>query len=100
MLADLTIVPLGSHANQSDALPQIVKTVESSGLKYQLTPTATCLEGEWDQIMVVAKQCHQAARVAYPHVLTLLRIEDDGAGPRPREEGAPVKNDLRPNPGA
>ena len=38
------------------------------------------MEGEWDQVMAVAKRCHDKARSVSKHVLTTIRIEDeDGA---------------------
>jgi uncharacterized protein (TIGR00106 family) len=32
--------------------------IASSGLPYRLGPMGTCLEGDWDTVMAVIKQCH------------------------------------------
>lgn len=77
MLADLAIIPVGHSAHTSQVLAAVLKTIKDSGLAYQLTPTSTCIEGDMDEILAVVKQCHQIARADTPHVVTLLRLEED-----------------------
>lgn len=79
MLADLAIIPIGHSPHTSKTLAEVLKTIKSSGLPYQLTPTSTCLEGSFDEILAVVKRCHQIARSDAPHVVTLLRLEEDEA---------------------
>src|SRR5262249_11488013 len=77
MLAELTIVPLGKGTSLSDELAEVLKLIDASGLPYQLTPSGTCIEGDWDAVMRVARQCHDHARSVSPHVMTMLTIEDE-----------------------
>ncbi len=85
MLADLSIVPVGHGPHTSEVLAGVLKIIKESGLPYQLTPTSTCIEGAWGELMSVVQRCHEAARWHAPHVVTLLRIEDDGeTGPKLR----------------
>lgn len=77
MLADLAIIPVGHGAHTSDVLSEILRAIKASGLPYQLTPTSTCIEGDWDEVMALVKHCRSIARGSSPHVITLLRIEDD-----------------------
>ena len=77
MLADLSIIPVGGSPHTSGALAKVLTLIESSGIRYQLTPTTTCLEGTWEQISDVARRCHELVRRESPHVVTLLRFEDD-----------------------
>lgn len=77
MLADLTIIPVGGNPHTSELLGEVLRIVAGSGLRYQLTPTATCIEGTWDEITTVARRCHAHARGQCSHVVTLLRLEDD-----------------------
>lgn len=77
MLADLVIIPIGNGAHTSAALAEVLKIIKESGVPYQFTPTSTCIEGSWAEITVVAKRCHDAVRANSPHLVTLLRIEDD-----------------------
>jgi len=87
MTADLTILPVGSRAHLGTMLADVLKEIRRQGLVYQLTGTTTCLEGSWEQITAVAKACHDIGRKHAPHIVTLLRIEDDIEG----------SNDLQAN---
>lgn len=77
MLADLCIIPIGHETHTSGMLADVLKIVKESGLPYQLTPTSTCLEGSWTDVMAVVHRCHEAVRSESPHLVTMLRIEDD-----------------------
>jgi uncharacterized protein (TIGR00106 family) len=87
MLAELSIYPLGVGAHTSSTLADILQIVDLSRIPYVLTPSGTCIEGEWEEIMTLVKKCHEKARSHCEHVVTELRIEDD-----PRS-----KNKLREN---
>ena len=77
MLAELSIIPVGEGTHISEQIAIALKFVDASGLPYQLTPSGTCIEGEWDQVMSVIRQCHERVRSISPHVITLIKIEDD-----------------------
>ncbi len=77
MLAELSIIPIGNSTHLSGELAKVLKLVDESGLPYQLTPSGTCIEGGWDELMPLIRQCHERARKASPHVVTLIKLEDD-----------------------
>lgn len=77
MLVELTINPLGRGTHLSKDLAEILNIVDASGLPYCLTPFGTCIEGDWDQVMDLVKQCHAHAKSSSPHVMTSIRIEDE-----------------------
>jgi uncharacterized protein (TIGR00106 family) len=77
MLAELSIIPLGRGTHISQDLGQILKTIDESGIRYRLTPSGTCIEGEWDEVMTLVKRCHEQARTISAHVMTTVRIEDE-----------------------
>jgi len=85
MLVELSINPLGRGTHLSKDLGEILRIIDDSGLPYCLTPSGTCIEGEWDELMDIIRQCHQHARGVSSHVMTTIRIED--------EEGATNKLD-------
>lgn len=80
MLVELSIVPVGATGHWSDHLAEALRVVDESGLPYLLTPTGTCIEGEWDEVMAVVRQCHERVRQTSPHVVTTLNIEDEAGG--------------------
>ncbi|MBI4460210.1 MAG: MTH1187 family thiamine-binding protein [Acidobacteria bacterium] len=77
MLVELSINPLGRGTHLSKDLAEILKIIDESGLPYCLTPSGTCIEGDWEEVMGVVKRCHQQARSASSHVMTTLRMEDE-----------------------
>jgi len=77
MLAELSITMLGRGSHMSHDLAEILKIVDQRGLPYRLTPLGTCIEGQWDEVMKLVKECHARARIISPHVLTTIRIEDE-----------------------
>ena len=77
MLAELEVVPIGTNsASLSTLLAEVAKLIDKSGLDYRVGPMGTVLEGEWDRIMSVAKQCHQAMLASVGRVMTTIRIDD------------------------
>ena len=80
MTADLTILPVGGGAHLGTMLADVLKEIRRRGVVYQLTGTTTCLEGTWDQIMDIARVSHEISRRHAPHIMTMLRIEDDIEG--------------------
>ena len=77
MLIELSIIPVGHNSHMSAELAKALQLVDASGLRYQLTPSGTCIEGEWDEVMPLIRQCHERVRKSTPHVITLIKIEDD-----------------------
>lgn len=77
MMVELSIIPLGPDVTWSDQLAEVIKLVDASGLAYQLQPSGTCIEGEWDAVMKLVRRCHDRVRSSSPHVITILKIEDE-----------------------
>ena len=77
MLAELEIIPIGTaNASLSALLAEVVARIDSSGLEYRVGPMGTVVEGEWDQIMQLARQCHEAMLKTSSRVMTTIRIDD------------------------
>lgn len=77
MLAEFSIIPVGGDTHLSSRIAEALKIVDASGLPYRLTPSGTCLEGDWEEIMPVVRRCHDRLRGLSPHVFTTIRIEDE-----------------------
>ena len=77
MLAELEIVPIGTeNASLSTLLAEVARLIDQSGLDYRVGAMGTVVEGDWDRIMVLAKQCHQAVLRSTNRVMTTIRIDD------------------------
>lgn len=77
LLVELSVMPIGRNPHTSPLLANILDDIAKSGLPYQLTPTGTCIQGTWDEVMPVIKACHKRAAAWAPHVVTMIRIEQD-----------------------
>ena len=77
MLAELELIPIGTKsASLSALLTEAAKLIDQSGLDYRIGPMGTVVEGEWDQIMALAKRCHQLLLASSDRVMTTIRIDD------------------------
>jgi uncharacterized protein (TIGR00106 family) len=77
MLFDLSIIPMGKDGRSSKQIAEAIRIIEKSGLRFQLTPTSTCIEGSWEEVMPVIERCHNMTRGETNHVVTMIKIEDD-----------------------
>jgi uncharacterized protein (TIGR00106 family) len=57
MIAELSIMPVGKGESVSIWVSRAIEFIDRSGLKYQLGPMGTFIEGEWEQIAPVIGQC-------------------------------------------
>lgn len=77
MLAELEIIPIGTNSTSLSAtLAEVARLVDGSGLEYRAGPMGTVVEGAWDEVLALAKRCHQAALKASGRVVTTIRIDD------------------------
>lgn len=78
MVMELTIIPLGQGRSISGDIATLVKIIEGSDLDYRMTAFGTLVEGSWDQLVRLARECHFAVRNRTERVLTMIRIDDYG----------------------
>ncbi|MGJ9385520.1 MTH1187 family thiamine-binding protein [Salipaludibacillus sp. CF4.18] len=58
-LLEISVVPVGTQSESfSSDVEAAVSIIKKRGLSYQVTPTATIIEGDLDDIMDVAKEIH------------------------------------------
>jgi len=76
MLLELSIVPLGRGRSISSDVADLVKIIDASGLDYRLTTAGTIIEGSWDQLMKLAKDCHSEMRKKTERVVTFMKVDD------------------------
>ncbi len=76
MLLELSVIPLGRGRSIGQDLAELLRIIDASGLDYRLTAAGTILEGDWDQVMVVARKCHEEMRKKTERVVTLIKVDD------------------------
>ncbi len=75
-MLEFSVVPMGKGISISPVIAQVMKIVTESGVSYKINPMGTVLEGEWDTVMGVVKQCHDAVMREAERVITKISIDD------------------------
>jgi uncharacterized protein (TIGR00106 family) len=77
-IVEVSITPLGtSDPSVSRYVAGCVRIVRESGLKHQLTPMGTIIEGSIDDILAVIRRMHESPFAAGAvRVSTLIKIDD------------------------
>lgn len=57
ILLEFSMTPLDKGESVSPYVARSLEIIDQSGVPYRLGPMGTCLEGEWDEVMGVVKQC-------------------------------------------
>jgi len=75
---DISVVPVGTqNASFSSMITDACRIVEEQGLKYQITPTGTVIEGEMNQLLTVVKEMHQIPfKNGAQRVITNIMIDE------------------------
>ena len=75
VIADLCLVPMGVGVSVSRYVAACQDVFEKAGLETRLHAYGTNIEGEWDDVMQVLKDCHRLLHeMGAPRLHTTLRI--------------------------
>ena len=69
VIVDFCLVPIGVGVSVSEYIAECEKILNEAGLKIQLHANGTNIEGEWDEVFVAIKHCHE-----HVHEMGVLRI--------------------------
>lgn len=76
----LSIQVIPKTPNNEDSYPYVDKAIEviqRSGVKHQVNPLDTTMEGELDELLKVVKEMHEALTEAgSPSVISQIKIAD------------------------
>ena len=78
VIAEISVVVAG-RVSQSEYVSRVIKIIEKSCLRYQLTPMGTILEAEnVEEILDVVREIHEELfkDESVPRILTTLKIDD------------------------
>jgi uncharacterized protein (TIGR00106 family) len=76
MIAEFSIVPVGTGTSLSPFVAECLRIVKDSGLKHQLTPMGTVLEGDGEKVMATIMACHSRVLMMSDRVVTSINIDD------------------------
>ncbi len=75
MLAEFSIIPVGTGESMGDAITSVLKVVDESGIPYRANAMGTIIEGSWDDIMGLIKRCQEEVIKKAPRVMTSIQID-------------------------
>jgi uncharacterized protein YqgV (UPF0045/DUF77 family) len=72
----LQVLPTSKNHHPYDIVDKAIEAIEASGIKYQVTPFETVMEGTYDEIMSVIKTAQEACYLAGAEsVMTYIKIQ-------------------------
>lgn len=88
IIAEVSIIPLGTGTSLSLLVAEAVKVLQESDLKYQLTPMGTIIEGPWGEVMESIRKMHEKVfENGVLRVSTSIKIDDRRDGKAVSMEG-------------
>ena len=59
VLLEFSMSPLGKGESVGKYVSRSLQIIDKSGVEYRLNPMGTVLEGEWDDVFDVVRQCYE-----------------------------------------
>ncbi len=75
VIAAFSITPLGAGESVGDLVADAVRIVRQSGLPHETNAMFTNIEGEWDEVMGVIRQCVDAIAAKAPRVSVVIKVD-------------------------
>ncbi|WP_022660992.1 MTH1187 family thiamine-binding protein [Paucidesulfovibrio longus] len=83
VIANLAIFPLDKGVELSAHVGRVLRVIRACGLPHQLGPMGTCIEGEYDEVMAVVRDCFEELRRDCDRVYLTVSLDyRAGAGGR------------------
>ena len=75
LLAEISIWPMDKGESVGKYVARVLDVIDRSGLPYKLGPLGTCIEGDYDAVMAVIKQCHQALAADCNRIACTIKMD-------------------------
>src|SRR5436190_459495 len=75
MLATCSIAPLAAGDSVGAIVAEAVEVVRASGLPNETSAMFTNVEGDWDEVMSVIKDCVMRIATAAPRVSVVMKLD-------------------------
>jgi len=75
VIADVSVAPLGVGISLSPYVAACEKVLREAGLKLHLHAYGTNVEGEWDEVFIAIRRCHETVHaMGAPRVSTVIKV--------------------------
>jgi uncharacterized protein (TIGR00106 family) len=75
MLLAFSITPIGTGESVADAVADAVRVVRASGLPNETNAMFTNVEGSWDELMALLRDCVEAVARRAPRVSVVAKLD-------------------------
>jgi uncharacterized protein (TIGR00106 family) len=75
VLLEFSMSPLGKGESVGKYVSRSVDIIDRSGVNYRLNPMGTVLEGEWDEVFAVVRQCFLRMRKDCNRISCTVKID-------------------------
>ena len=75
VLLEFSMTPLDKGESVSPYIARSLDIIDKSGVDYRLGAMGTCVEGEWDDVMGVVKQCFDRMKQDCHRVTLSIKID-------------------------
>ena len=75
VLVEFSMTPLDKGESVSAYVARSLDIIDGSGLPYRLGPMGTCLEGEWDEVFAVVRECYERMRADCRRISCSIKVD-------------------------
>ena len=75
VLLEFSMSPLGRGESVGKYVARALDIIDKSGVDYRLNPMGTVLEGDWDQVFGVVKECFEEMRRDCDRVTAVIKVD-------------------------
>ena len=75
VVLELSMWPMDKGESLSPYVARSLEAIEASGLDYRLGPMGTCIEGEYDEVMAVVKECFERMAADCGRVTASIKLD-------------------------
>jgi len=75
VLLEFSMSPLGKGESVGKYVARSLEIIDKSGHAYRLNPMGTVLEGEWDDVFGVVKQCYERMKRDCNRISCTIKVD-------------------------
>lgn len=75
VLLEFSMSPLGKGESVGKYVARSLEIIDKSGVEYRLNPMGTVLEGDWDEVFDVVKQCYERMRKDCNRISCSIKVD-------------------------
>jgi uncharacterized protein (TIGR00106 family) len=75
VLLEFSMSPLGKGESVGAYVSRSLDIIDKSGIEYRLNPMGTVLEGEWEEVFEVVKQCYKRMKRDCNRISCTIKVD-------------------------